>query len=116
MIKALAVPVSLKSLGGSIHLLSSIAVAQSLFFVLTGLWPIVSIRAFQNVSTSRKDFWLVKSAGLMLGIAGSLLTGAGFRQQTSPLISIMAITTAAVLMVIDLVYVGFKKISRIYSL
>ena len=116
MFKSLAVPVSIKNLAGSLHLVSSIAVAQALFFVLTGLWPIVSIRVFQNVSASRKDFWLVKSMGLMLGIAGSIITGARSHQQTSPLISIFAIGTAAVLMAIDLVYVNWKKFSRIYFL
>ncbi|MFH5804425.1 hypothetical protein ACG2DA_10255, partial [Alienimonas sp. DA493] len=52
-------------------------VGQGLYYVATGVWPLVHIRSFEFVTGPKTDDWLVQTVGaLVLAIGGTLLYGA----------------------------------------
>jgi hypothetical protein len=87
---------------------------QGLYYVLTGLWSVVSIRTFQWVTGPKSDLWLVKSVGILLGVIGGVLSVAGLRRQTEPEISLLAVGSALGMAGIDVVYVTRRRISPVY--
>ncbi len=93
-----------------------LSLAQGAYYVLTGVWPLVSIGTFQKVTGPKTDLWLVKTVGVVVGVIGGVLVMAGYRRQTAPEIPILAAGSAAGLAGIDIVYVLKKRISRIYLL
>jgi hypothetical protein len=95
----------------------AVATAQSVFYIVTGLWPLVHRRSFERVTGPKVDFWLVETVGITvasigLGLAQSLRSG---RPIPSELRSV-AIAAAAGLAAVDLVYVARRRISPVYLL
>lgn len=93
-----------------------IAVIQGLYFLLTGIWALVSIRTFQMVTGPKFDLWLVKTVGLLVSVIGVCLISAAVRNQISFEIFLLATGSAAALAMIDIVYVSKSVISPIYLL
>lgn len=85
-----------------------------MYYVITGFWPLLSIRTFQLVSGPKKDLWLVKTAGLLIGVIGTVLMLAGVRHREEPEFPLLAIGSAVSLAGIDIVYVRRGRIWRIY--
>lgn len=95
----------------------AVATVQSVFYIATGLWPLVHRRSFERVTGPKVDFWLVETVGITvasigLGLAQSLRSG---RPIPSELRSV-AIAAAAGLAAVDLVYVARRRISPVYLL
>ena len=90
--------------------------AQGLYYLITGLWPLLSIGSFQRVTGPRRDLWLVKTVGLLVGVIGGVLTLAGRQRRVTPEIALLAGGSAAGLAGIDIAYVAQGRISPIYLL
>src|SRR5204863_6893437 len=98
---------------------------QTSYFLVTGLWPLISIRTFIRVTgqktdhllTAREaDHWLVMTAGVLItSIALSLLSSAWKRRAAAETITV-AIGAAIGLTAIDIVYVYRGVIQPIYLL
>lgn len=97
-------------------LLRVIALAQALYYIPTGVWPLVSIRTFQKVTGPKTDLWLVKTVGLLITVVGASLMMAGTRRRMGPETPMLGIGSAAALTAIDVVYVAKRRISPIYLL
>ncbi len=115
---------------------SSLSLTQGLYYVVTGIWPLVSIRSFQWVTGPKYDLWLVKTVGVLIAVIGSVLMLAGLRAgsgaaagaaagaglgangrgRTSPEVALLAMGSAAGLTAIDVTYVARKLISPVYLL
>ncbi len=93
-----------------------LALGQSAFYVITGVWPILHIGSFQKVTGPKTDLWLVKTAGTLITVVGGVIGLAGYRRRVSPEIGLLAVGCAAGLAAIDMVYVAKKRISPIYLL
>ncbi len=93
-----------------------LSLAQSAFYVVTGMWPILHIGSFQKVTGPKTDLWLVKTAGTLIMMIGGVIGLAGYRRRVSPEIGLLAVGCAAGLTAIDVVYVAKKRISPIYLL
>jgi hypothetical protein len=93
-----------------------LSVIQGLYYVVTGIWPVLEIRTFQLVTGPKKDLWLVKAAGLLIGVIGGVLLLAGFRRRKEPEFPLLAVSSALSLAGIDIVYARRGTISRIYLL
>jgi hypothetical protein len=93
-----------------------VAFAQALYYLLTGVWPLVSISTFQLVTGPKTDLWLVKTVGVLIIIVGMVLLSAGLRRQASLEVWLLAFGSAAGLTVIDIVYSALGQISPIYLL
>ncbi len=86
---------------------------QSIYILLTALWPILHIESFMDVTGPKTDVWLVKTVGaLLLPIAVALLY-----QLTQPR-SLTAILlgglSAIAFVVIDFYYALSGTISDVY--
>lgn len=97
-------------------LVNKLSLAQSVFYVVTGLWAIVSINTFQKVTGPKTDIWLVKTVSLLIIAIGGVLGMAGARKEVSPEIPALAIGSAAGLTAIDIIYVAKGRIRPVYLL
>ncbi len=96
--------------------LRAIALAQAAYFIITGVWPLVSIRTFEMITGPKTDRWLVKTAGVLITAIGAALGVAGLRRRQGPEIPVLAVGSAVGLTAIDVVYVARGRISRVYLL
>jgi hypothetical protein len=93
-----------------------LAFAQAVYFVATGLWPLVSIRTFQKVTGPKVDLWLVRTVGVLIAAIGATLAVGARRRRPSPETATLALGSAAGLGAIDVVYAARGRISRVYLL
>ena len=90
-----------------------LAFAQGVFYVVTGVWPLVSMRTFEAITGPKTDRWLVKTVGALVTAIGGGLMLAGRRRRTTPEIALLAAGSAAGLATIDIVYVAKGRISPV---
>src|SRR5690242_2536630 len=76
-------------------LLPAVSLAQAFYYVLTGLWGIVSIDTFQKVTGPKVDIWLVKTVSLLVVSVGGVLGMAGYRRNAEPEVPALGISSAA---------------------
>ena len=89
---------------------------QAIFYIVTGVWPFVSICSFEAVTGPKVDRWLVKTVGVLVAVIGSALALASRRRQLAPEVVLVAAGSAAALATIDSVYVAKRRISPVYLL
>lgn len=94
----------------------TVALMQGIYYVMTGLWPLVSIGTFQQVTGPKTDLWLVKTVGVLIAIIGAALMLAGMRGDVTPSVIVLAVASAAGLAGVDVIYVSKQVIARIYLL
>jgi hypothetical protein len=94
----------------------TLLISQGVFYLTTGLWPILNIRSFEKITGPKTDRWLVKTAGVLITTIGSTLTIAGLRPSKGSEIDILAIGSAIGLTGIDVNYVAKRRISAVYLL
>jgi hypothetical protein len=82
----------------------SIALSQGLYYVIGGIWPLVSIDTFQFVTGRKRDLWLVKTVGLLLTAIGAVLISAARGKRNSPEIVLLGAASAGVIGGVDVVY------------
>jgi len=93
-----------------------LARVQALFYIVTGVWPFLSMRSFEAVTGPKVDRWLVKTVGALVVVIGCALALASSRRQFAPEIVLVAAGSAAALAAIDTVYVAKRRISPVYLL
>jgi hypothetical protein len=93
-----------------------LAIIQAVYFLITGVWPIVHLRSFMAVTGPKIDYWLVKTVGLIVAVIGLAIGIAAMRGrgQFGVEIFVLAVGSAAALGVVDVVYVAKRVIPRIY--
>src|ERR1041385_8337352 len=91
-----------------------VALAQGLYFFISGIWPILSMKTFLAVTGPKTDLWLVKTVGIILAVIGGVLIFAQVNAQINMAIIILGIGSALSLAIVEFVYVAKKVISPIY--
>ena len=91
-----------------------VAIVQGVYFLITGVWPLVHMDSFQKVTGPKTDLWLVRTTGILITIIGAGLIVAGINDQLSPGLILIAMASAGGLMGIELFYVLKKVISPVY--
>lgn len=91
-----------------------VALIQGIYFFVTGLWPIFSMRTFLLITGPKTDLWLVKTVGLILAVIGAVLIYAQRTAGINSAIILLAIGSAAVLTIIEVIYVAKRVISPVY--
>ncbi|MGE5351066.1 MAG: hypothetical protein ACM3P0_03230 [Acidobacteriota bacterium] len=92
------------------------ALLQGIFYFLTGVWPIFSMKTFEKVTGPKVDKWLVKTVGVLIAVVGIALIIAFIRKDISFEMVITAAGCALGLMLIDIIYSLTGVISKIYLL
>lgn len=89
---------------------------QAVYFAVTGIWPIVSIRTFMAVTGPKNDVWLVKTVGVLVTVVGAVLGLAAWRGNFPPEVFLLAVGSAGALAGVDVYYHARGVIPRIYLL
>jgi hypothetical protein len=90
------------------------AVVQGVYFVLTGLWPVLALDSFLKVTGHRADYWLSQKMGLLLVVLGATLCLAAYRRAKSPEVLLLAVASATVLAGADLLFFFAGTLSWVY--
>ena len=88
--------------------------AQAVYLILTGVWPLVSIRTFERITGPKVDDWLVHMVGLLAITIGATLWAATRELRVAGTIVLLATLSAISFLIIDVVYVATGRISGIY--
>lgn len=94
--------------------IAAIAVLQGLYYVATGVWPLVSIRTFMRVTGPKTDLWLVQSFGVVVSAIGLSLIYAALRGLLDTPSAFLGVVSAVALAGIDIAFVVRRIISPIY--
>lgn len=95
-------------------MLLKLALAQGIFYLATGLWPLVDIVSFQVVTGPKTDLWLVRTVGVLVSVIGAVLIAASRGSRVTREIVLLAVGSALGLAGIDLVYALSGRISAVY--
>jgi hypothetical protein len=95
-------------------LLLKLALIQGLFYVATGVWPLIDIVSFQIVTGPKTDLWLVRTVGILVTVIGAVLIAASRTRRVSLEIVMLAVGSALGLAAIDLRYALAGRISAVY--
>ncbi len=96
------------------NLLLKLALFQGVFYVLTGVWPLIDIVSFQIVTGPKTDLWLVRTVGVLVAVIGTVLIAASRTRRVTPEIVLLAMGSALGLAAIDLRYALAGRISAVY--
>jgi hypothetical protein len=83
---------------------------QAAYYLVTGIWPLVHIASFENITGPKTDKWLVKMVGLLAASIAIVLLVSNSRHD----LKILGALSAASFVIIDLYYVATGRISKIY--
>lgn len=93
---------------------AAVATVQGLFYLVTGLWPLVHVESFLAVTGPKTDLWLVYTVGLLLAVAGAVLLLAAWGGRVTTELAILAVGMALALAGIDVVFVSREVIPAVY--
>ena len=91
-----------------------ILVFQALYYLITGIWPVVSLQSFELVTGEKTDDWLVQTVGVLAAAIGAALFVGIRNQPPNRETFTLAILSAAGFAAVDVVFVVEGVISRIY--
>ena len=91
-----------------------IVILQAVYYLITGLWPVIDIDTFQDVTGPKTDDWLVKMVGLLAAAIGATLLFGAMRRELPREMIVLAVLSAASFIAIDVVYTTSGTISKIY--
>jgi hypothetical protein len=89
---------------------------QGVYFLVTGVWPILSIGTFQWITGPKVDLWLVKTVGALIAVIALTILMAARRGQVGPEVRFLAMGSAAALAAVDIIYALADRIWDIYLL
>jgi hypothetical protein len=95
--------------------LRAILGAQSAYYGITGLWPLIHYDSFERVTGPKSERWLVETvSGLVTAIAASLAIGAR-RSAVAPESLVLATGSAVALGAIDALYLARGRLRLVYG-
>jgi hypothetical protein len=90
---------------------------QGVYFIGTGLWPVVHLPSFEAVTGPKLEKWLVRTFGALVAAVGSaLVVGATGRGAGSRVLVTLGVGSALALGLADGIYVAKGRIRRVYLL
>lgn len=93
-----------------------VAQCQAVYYIVTGVWPLVHIKSFLKVTGPKTDLWLVKTVGVLVTVIGVVLGMGGAQRSARKEMAVLAVSSAAALTAIDVYYVARRRIAPIYLL
>jgi hypothetical protein len=89
---------------------------QGGYYVVTGVAPFVSRRAFEAVTGPKTEWWLVQTVGAIVTAVGAVLISGARSGRITPELRGLAAGCAVGLAAIDTVYVARRRIAPTYLL
>ena len=91
-----------------------VATVQGLYFLVTGVWPLVHIDSFQAVTGPKFDLWLVYTVGVLVAVIGLVLLMAARNGRVGTEMMTLAVGSALGLMAIDVIFVARGVLHWVY--
>lgn len=91
-----------------------VLLGQGLYYIITGLWPLLHMPSFLRITGPKTDLWLVRTVAILVTIIGATLALAGVRRTGGLEIPFLALGSAAGLTGIEVTSVARRRISPIY--
>lgn len=91
-------------------------IVQALYYLVSGIWPLIDIRSFEALTGPKTDRWLVKTVGVVVTVIGGVVGLAGARRRITPEIAVLSTGSGVGLAAIDVIYAARRRISPIYLL
>lgn len=92
--------------------LRKIPLIQGIYYVLSGIWPLIHIESFLWVTGPKTDLWLVKTVGILVIVIG-LVQISGWKRLSREL-NLLSIGSAIALLIIDVYFVLADVIAPVY--
>jgi uncharacterized membrane protein SirB2 len=89
--------------------------AQGLYYLLLGLWPLLGISSYQAATGHEQSPWMAQAVGVLLLVIGCALCLAAYRRQGSPEVLFIAFGSALGLAGVD-VHLAWRGYSLFYLL
>jgi hypothetical protein len=90
------------------------ALAQGLYFLATGIWPLIHLPSFEKVTGPKVDKWLVRTVGLLVSVIGGTLIVGAVRGRLDGQTATLGAGSALALGAVDVMYSANGTISPIY--
>jgi hypothetical protein len=87
---------------------------QGVFYMTTGLWPIVHLRSFERVTGPKYDKWLVRTMGGLITAVGAALIIGSFERRPSSALKMLGVGSALALGLADVIHAARGRISKVY--
>jgi hypothetical protein len=87
---------------------------QGVYYLITGLWPLLSMESFLAVTGPKTDLWLVRTVGALISLIAIVLLTAAVRQDRWTEIGVLAVGSAIVLLTLNVIHVLRGDIPPIY--
>lgn len=95
---------------------STVLLGQGIFYVVTGLWPVIHVRSFEAITGKKKEHWLLYTVGLLIVASGVVFTYAGWNERASMEVMLLATLNCLFLAAIDVTFALRKVIAKVYLL
>jgi hypothetical protein len=92
----------------------ALAALQGVYFVVTGVWPLVHMDSFLAVTGPKTDLWLVQTVGALIAAVGAVLLLAAARRAVSWEVVLLGAGAAAALGLVDVIFVARGVIPPVY--
>ena len=96
------------------RLFRTVMACQAIYFLVTGIWPLVHLPSFVAITGQKEDIWLVETVGVLVIAIGACLAIAAFRRSATPEVIVLAIGSSVGLTLIDLIYTTRGRIAKTY--
>jgi hypothetical protein len=87
---------------------------QGIYFMVTGLWPVLHMPSFEAVTGPKIDDWLVKMVGLLAFVIGATIYSVAKGDRITRDVLFLAIGSALAFAMIDVWYSLTGRISLVY--
>jgi hypothetical protein len=87
---------------------------QSIYYILTGLWPIIHIKSFMSITGPKMEQWLVKTVGWLILVIAITLFSAFYMLQFTLSVMVLGMASTIIFIGIDVYYYQKGIISKIY--
>ena len=101
-------------LGVHVNDMRGVLAFQGLYYVLTGVWPLISLRTFEAVTGPKTDDWLVQTVGVLAAVIGAALLVGSKREPPHLETLTLSVLSAVGFIAVDVVFVLRGTISSIY--
>jgi hypothetical protein len=90
-----------------------VALVQAGYYLVTGIWPLVSIGTFERITGPKADRWLVRTVGVLAATIGGVLGVRAVTRGSEP-DPLLGGAAALAFAAVDTRYAATGRISKIY--
>jgi hypothetical protein len=92
----------------------TILTLQAIYYLSTGIWPLVHLASFEAVTGQKTDDWLVQTVGVLAAVIGAALFIGSRRRPPNRETLSLSVLNALGFLAVDVFFVFRGVISRIY--